>query len=582
MGRQSAGLQRRRSSVGRWVEGLEDRQLLTGSATIVAIAGTVPAADSVPTPGTLPGVGVDFSARTGAPIAPTSLAHFTAPIAGSIGGATIDYGDGSPVENLVVSADSATSGGYTVVGAGHVYAHAGTYTVRATLTMGSLVGTAASTATVTDDANVPDGSIHGTGVDFSAKTGAPIAPTLLAHFTAPIAGSIGGATIDYGDGSPVENLVVSADSATGTVYNVNGAGHVYAHAGTYSVRATFTMGSLVGTAASTATVTDDANVPDGALRDTGVDIQAKTGDPLLGITLANFPAPIGGFGNPTVDYGDGTPPELGSLQFSDTPSGNVYVISAFGHTYAHAGTYTIHVTFTADGLTGTTTSTATVTDDANVPDGSIHSTGLDVVAEAGVPTADLPLARFSNTTLGSFTGPTIDYGDGTPATFGLWAEVPDDTYGHAYVVSDRGHVYAQPGIYTIRVTFTVNGVTGTATSTATVTGDPAANSPDGANGQAPATTVTVAPPASASGAPPSQVGPVAPAPVSAVPKWLAAFAAKVGAEGGALWVPYRAHPDGLNASRLKARGAVHHHGASAGHHPTAKVHVPATLPKTTA
>ena len=560
--------------------------------------------------GSLQGTGVSIIARTGDPMVSTVLARFPAPI-GTFNSPTIDYGDGTPVEDgMLTFADSGTGNIYVASGQGHVYAHAGTYTILVNFIANGEPGTVTSTATVSDAANVPDGAVHGTGVDFLARTNTPMAPTPLAHFTAPSAGSFGETTIDYGDGTPKESLYISSDSATSNDYTVNDGGHIYTQAGTYTVHVTFSLDGQVVTATSTATVADNADVPDGSIRGTGTSFIAKTGDPIISTPLAHFTAPLANLlAGATVDYGDGTPVETLLLNV-DPGTSHSFTVYGAGHIYAHAGTYTVHVTMSSNMLIGSATSTATVSDDADVPDGSLHGTGTSFLTTTGSLVSGIPLAHLTSPLAGWFGSAQIDYGDGTPLQYLILSA--DSPNGNTYTVkSDAGHIYTKPGIYTVHITATMSNLVGEVTSTATVTGDPV-TIPNGQNfpvgvydpngsvfltsyplisypftpiggiGQLSSVTSVSGPalPTSGAGAPQGgSSGPVALAPASNVPKWLAAFEAKVEVGGHSLWTSYPAHPNGLLASHLKTRRTTHHPALSTKHHATPKVHPSNRSPK---
>lgn len=144
-------------------------------------------------------------------------------------GATIDWGDGSPIDTGTVAG---SGGSYTVAGS-HTYADEGSYTVTVTVTdLDSPTNTASATssATVSDAPLSAAGGAGGNSLpSFSGTTatftdGNPGAT--VADFTA---------SIDWGDGNTSSGTV----SASGGGFAVDGT-HGYAATGPYTVTTTIT------------------------------------------------------------------------------------------------------------------------------------------------------------------------------------------------------------------------------------------------------------------------------------------------------------------------------------------------------
>src|SRR5207302_5377912 len=85
------------------------------------------------------------------------------------------------------------------------------------------------------------------------------------------------------------------------------------------------------------------------------------------------------------DWGDGTPLDTGLV----TGSGGSYTVTGI-HTYADAGTYTVHVTVSDEELASATTDST-----ATVGEVGITATGVPVVELRG-STAPVPVATFTD------------------------------------------------------------------------------------------------------------------------------------------------------------------------------------------
>ena len=155
-----------------------------------------------------------------------SLATFT-DLDGGTHTATIDWGDGSAVEAGAVT-EPASPG--TVSGT-HTYADNGPFIVTVTVTDDDgLVGSDTLTITV---ANVAPIVAAGPDQPAVQLAGASLA---LATFTDAGSGDTHTATIDWGDGSPVEAGIVTEPASPGTVSG----SHAYTHLGPFTVTVTVT------------------------------------------------------------------------------------------------------------------------------------------------------------------------------------------------------------------------------------------------------------------------------------------------------------------------------------------------------
>src|SRR5262249_29723718 len=142
-----------------------------------------------------------------------------------------------------------------------------------------------------------------------------------------------------------------------------------------------------------------------------------------GATVADFTT---GGGSVVVNWGDGTAPvtlPASALSPSGSPQGVVFTVTA-AHPYAEAGTYGINVTVTDDG--GSTTIAHGQAVIADAPLSAPAQTQVTTSTSGAVITEGVPftavVATFTDAnptaTVGDFTYVTIDWGDGSPLSFG--------------------------------------------------------------------------------------------------------------------------------------------------------------------
>ncbi|MFC2016771.1 PKD domain-containing protein, partial [Chloroflexota bacterium] len=137
------------------------------------------------------------------------------------------------------------------------------------------------------------------------------------------------ATVDYRDGSGVLPLTLNPDKS----FTLS---HIYSDNGTYSVTVNITDDDG-GTGSDTATVNVNNMAP---IVDAGVDVTINFGDSVT-IEASFTDAGTQDAHTATIDWDDGTPPELGVVTEND---GSGSVTSA--HTYLWPGTYTVAITVT--------------------------------------------------------------------------------------------------------------------------------------------------------------------------------------------------------------------------------------------
>ena len=307
---------------------------------------------------------------------------------------------------------TAIDNGSAVVGLDVVDTDGGTATDNATITVLNMAPTVANSAVELDEGSLYTGTLS---------------------FTDPGTLDTHSATIDYGDGS-TENL----GSVTGGVVPLS---HRYVDNGTYTISVTVTDDDLgAGTGVVSVTVLNVApTVANSA-------VELDEGSLYTGTLSFTDPGTLDTH-SATIDYGDGSTENLGSV------TGGVVPLS---HRYVDNGTYTISVTVTDD--------------DLGVGTGVVSVAVLNVAPMVTVTSsADEIFEGSSYTGTLSFTDPgtldthtaTIDYGDGTPREGPNTVTVTD--------VVQLSHLYVDDESVTVSVTVTdKDGGTDTGTASVTV------------------------------------------------------------------------------------------------------------------
>ena len=310
-----------------------------------------------------------------------------------------DFGDGS----AVVGPQAAPT-------AAHVYANAGTYTVKVTVT-----DTAGLTSSTTATATVGDGPPAAVLAVTPSSGSAPLAVTADASgSTDGDATPIATYTFDFGDGSPA---VGPQAGATAT--------HTFATGGAYNVTVTVT-----DTAGNSSTATKVVSVAAGA-------DQPPSASLAVSPSSGAMPLAVTADASASTDT-DSTP--IASYRF-DFGDGSAAVGPQSGatasHTYTSAGSFAIKVTVTdTGGLTATATVRVTVSDSPPV------STLLLTPSSGPAPLAVIADASASTDTDGTpIATYTFNFGDGSPAV-------------GPQAASSSSHVYATGGTYTVVVTVT--------------------------------------------------------------------------------------------------------------------------------
>ena len=238
-----------------------------------------------------------------------------------------------------------------------------------------------------------DESLGGTVPPVASFSANPTSGTvpLTVSFTDTSTGSPTGWSWDFGDGSPLSTL--------------QNPGHTYTLAGTYTVKLTASNSGGSNTAQGTITVNAPAVPP----------VASFSANPTSGTVPLTVSFTDTSTGSPTGwswDFGDGSP--LSTLQ---NP----------GHTYTLAGTYTVKLTASNSGGSNTAQGTITVNAPAVPPVASFT---------ANPTSGTVPLTvSFTDTSTGSPTGWSWDFGDGSPLS----------------TLQNPGHTYTLAGTYTVKL-----------------------------------------------------------------------------------------------------------------------------------
>ena len=294
--------------------------------------------------------------------------------------ATIDWGDGTIADGVVVSTNGAIgSPSSGTVSGQHVFETPGTFTVVVTVADDD-GGTSSATLTV----EVADVTATLATIDsLAGDEGSSI--DLLAAFTdAPSDGTYV-ATIDWGDSTTATAAVVFADGS-GTIEG----SHIYGDNGTYNVSV-----QLVDAGGNISNGTTTATIENVAPTLTASADQTVTEGMAVNLTVGSFVDP--GFTNAnagtvetfeaTIDWGDGTT-SAGVIALTVGAAGVATTGTITGeHTYELSGDYTVTVTVNDDdGASDSATFVITV--DADVPmitavDPITGDEGSEVVLTAG-------------------------------------------------------------------------------------------------------------------------------------------------------------------------------------------------------
>ena len=400
------------------------------------------------------------------------VATFTGPSSSAGTTAIINWGDGTASTGVIGGPDQ--NGVFTVTGT-HTYAEEGTpeHGGPFVITVSVISGT--TTASVTDNTNIADAPIVGSG-------GYTVFAVEGQTFTATVATFVdtGGpenasldysATINWGDGT-VTTGTISGPDQNGVFY-VSGT-HAYAeesdtaHGGPPTISVTITHET-----APPVTVFDTASVAEAPIVGSGGYTVFAVEGQTFTATVATF-VDTGGPENAsldysaTIDWGDGMT-TTGTISGPDQ-NGVFYVQGT--HAYAeesdtaHGGLPTITVTITHESAPP-----VQVTDTAIVAEAPLVATPGAAISTSAGQDVTAAVATFVDT--GGPENATLDYsasidwGDGNTTTGAI---IGPDQNGVFTVIGD--HAYSSDGFYTINVTITHESAPPVTVSTSATVTDP--------------------------------------------------------------------------------------------------------------
>ena len=206
---------------------------------------------------------------------------------------TVDWGDGSAVQDL-----GAVTGSATV---SHIYRASGVYIIKATVTDANGYAVTVSTGVTVNPTTIP---ITLTPPQSQPGAGSPTTFT-IAPGTLPAGDAIQNVHIEWGDGTAGQDL--------GSVTGSTPVTHVFANAGTYVVTATIT-----DTAGNTNTVSTTVSVIATASPTIIITPSVPTGSKTATFQIQVTPPNGVGIQSATINFGDGVSSNLGGLTGSTT------------------------------------------------------------------------------------------------------------------------------------------------------------------------------------------------------------------------------------------------------------------------
>jgi len=367
--------------------------------------------------------------------------------------ATINWGDGTLSAGIV---SQPGAGMFTVIG-NHTYAEEGSPTVTVTLhripdnsdhvatPSTATVKDAPLTAAVTSPVNCTEGAV----CNLTVAVFTDADPNGVVSDYA--------ATINWGDGTSSSPGTIVANGTGG--FNVIGS-HVYAEEGNYNAST-----HVADTGGSTVNMNISVSVMDAALSASGTTVNATEGTLLSNTVMATFtdadPSGIASDYSATINWGDGTPPSLGTIVANGT--GGFNVISS--HVYAEAGNYTAstHVADSGGSTTDVNTSVA-------VADAPLSASGTTINATEGTLISNAVMATFTDADPNgapSDYNAIVDWGDGTRSAATIVATVA----GSFNVIGT--HIYTDEGNYNAQIAVADTGGSAINTNASVIVSDAA-------------------------------------------------------------------------------------------------------------
>ena len=395
--------------------------------------GSIESADGVP----IDAVGGGFSAVAGSLFSGVVATFADANPANTASSyrATIAWGDGTSSQGDMIP----LGGGRFNVSGSHVYPRTGAFAATVTIVDPQNHSTVANA-----QAQVSGGALSLVGQNLNATEGLVFNGTVATFSDADgnTSAAAYAATIRWGDGTTTSGTI----SANGSGFKITGS-HTYAEEGSHQI-----VVSLADSDGAAASSTAMATVADAAIGALASNLSLVEGTAFSGAVATFTDADPNGTVSDytaTIRWGDGT-----------TTAGTVTAIGggfqvAGAHTYADEGNFTVQVIIKDVGG-----ASATVSPTASVAEGDFLAGAIVLASPTEGANVTSAVAVISDTNAASTPGDfnaAIDWGDGTDSLGTITGS------GGAFTVTG-GHVYADEGTFTVRVT-----IEDDAPGTATVT-----------------------------------------------------------------------------------------------------------------
>ena len=359
------------------------------------------------------------------------------------------------------------------VEAGHNYVEDGSFGIQVDVTKtNETVVNKSITATIQESPV----NVTSAGASLTGQNGQIVGSgTILANFIDNANEGPGAytATINWGDNSTSQGLINQLDPLTGS-YMVEGQGHTYSTAGSYTISVTVSDDHVMQPA-----VTDTATITESQIIATPATITGVENQQLANVIVATF-TDVGNQSPSTfianINWGD--PASLSSGTVVQLSPDNYEVLGT--HAYTESGNYTVLVTINQGTQSVAPTSTAVITDP---PLTNFSPVTLPPLQEGQTFPAGVIVAIFADTGSDGSYAATINWGDGTSSAGTIQPEGDLNVFN----VLGGPHTYTESGNFAVTTTINATGpgdtdtvmITNTAVITdAPLTGSPAILQPD--------------------------------------------------------------------------------------------------------
>ena len=314
--------------------------------------------------------------------------------------ASVDYGDGSPIEQIAFSEDRSFD-------LDHVFVASGTHEVVVTVTDNTFV-TATSSFTVTVNNDAPEGQFNQFSLSGPVTEGDVV--TLSGSFDDGGTNDVHIIEIDWGDGSPIDSITVPVGARNFTATHVYpddaNVGGTVTPVALYRVSVTVSDGTGNDSSPLGLYLAEVQNAAPSNLSTTFSSTSLIEGDTLILDGVFDDPGILDTH-DVTIDWGDG------SVETLSLPA-NVTDFSNITHDYAADGEFTVIVSVVDDDEPlSPLTATQVVTVGNSAPSNVVATLDSTSIDEDGSVLLDL---TFTDSGIGDRHRLTIDWGDGSSPT----------------------------------------------------------------------------------------------------------------------------------------------------------------------